>query len=268
MKHKIILKSYGYYINNKRYFNRYYNDKTKKYIHSYKVGNCTTLYRKYKPETYQEFADKYFNDYENNNFDLLKLNGDINYGRSVEQISLIAEKLFNELNDNKITIENCFDLMITHIVIETFVGQKVEELVRDYIIKNGKHKLILPNQYEDTECGIDIITQNLVNNKINFIQIKPISLFLSKQIGVITDRKKFHNKYPKLLKNLIKEKYSINEIHDTLLYIVYSVDNNGNITFLKDDNKRKPFLFTIQDLTNENGDVILKKENLKYSKFN
>ena len=55
------------------------------------------------------------------------------------------------------------------------------------------------------------------------------------------------------------------KVYITINTLIYE---NEVDTFLKDDNKRKPFLFTIQDLTNENGDVILKKENLKYSKFN
>lgn len=264
MKNKITLfKDLKYYEENKKYFNKHYNDETKKYIGPKRIGRCSFLYKKYKTNDYQEFANKYFDDYADNEFNEISLYGNERYGRSVNQLVLIANKLKEELNDDNITLEMCLDLLITHIIIETIDGHIVENEVIDFLKKYNK--FIINNEVDeiDSNFNVDITVRNKLNNVlISYIQVKPISTFLANSEGVRKDRVNFfrkQNDFNQFLTELNKTE-DIKEID----YMVYDTEPVGKKHKFLINTKTNKKTFKLNELTDENGNVILKRNELNF----
>ena len=258
MNNQVILKDIEYYEYNKRYFNKHYNNITKKYIGSKRIGRCSFLYKKYNTTVYQEFADKYFNDYNNNEFNEITLYGNEYYGRSEEQISLIAKKLKNELShDENVTQEKCFDLLITHIVIETIDGHNVENEIIENLKSYDKYDVNNEIDITDSDFNVDITVRYKTNNElVSYIQVKPISTFLSPSEGVRLDRVNFFKKQENFNNYLIKNNKSkdVKEI----VYMVYEKKTNDGSKhkFLVNPKTNKK-TFKLYELTDTNGNVIL-----------
>ena len=99
------IKPKAYYEVNKAKFNESSNmNITKKYRGAEYVGFCTFLCREKRPTGYQNFLDEYVKSSEGNNFNPETLTGDRYKGRSIEQLTLIAERIHKELNNSKITL--------------------------------------------------------------------------------------------------------------------------------------------------------------------
>jgi hypothetical protein len=263
MSNQVTLKDIKYYENNKRYFNKLYNNLTKKYISSKRIGRCSFLYKKYNTNNYQEFANKYFNDYHNNNFNEVTLYGNEYYGRSEKQILLLAKKLKDELkHDSNITFEMCFDLLITHIIIETIDGHIVENEIIEHLKSYNKYNINNEIDITDSDFNVDITVRYNTNNKlVSYIQVKPISTFLSPSEGVKADRYNFFKKQEKFNDYLIKNNKP-NEVKE-IVYMVYEKKNT-------DDSKHKFLVnpktnkktFKLNELTDIYGNVILNKSEL------
>lgn len=251
-----------YYEDNKKYFNKHYNDITKKYIGTKRIGRCSFLYKKYKTDNYQEFANKYFADYLDNEFDIETLYGNENYGRSVNQIVLISNKLMEELKDDKnITLEMCLDLLITHIIIETIDGHAVENEVINYLEKYKNFSVNNEIDEIDSNFNVDITVRNKINNNIiSYIQIKPISTFLSKSEGVKKDRILFRKKQIDFNQFLLKQNKS-DEIKE-IDYMIYDkcYDNMKHKFLINPKTNKKTF--KLYELTDEEGNIILDRNNL------
>ena len=265
MGNKITLfKDLEYYEENKKYFNRHYNDVTKKYIGVKRIGRCSFLYKKYKTNDYQEFANKYFDDYVGNDFNTETLYGDENYGRSINQLTIIANKLKEELKDDvNVTLEMCLDLLITHTIIETIDGHIVENEVIDYLKRYDK--FIVNNEIDeiDSNFNVDITVRNKLNNAlISYIQVKPISTFLSNSEGVRKDRVNFFKKQMDFNRYLTEQNKTedIKEID----YMVYDIEPVGKKHKFLINPKTNKKTFKLNELTDENGNVILKRNELSF----
>ena len=260
-----IFKDIKYYEDNKRYFNKLYNDLTKKYVGSKRIGRCSYLYKKYNTNDYQIFADKYFSDYENNDFNEITLYGNEYYGRSKNQILLLAKKLKNELShDENVTLEKCFDLLITHIIIETIDGHIVENEVIENL--NSYNCYIINNEVDrlDSDFNVDIIVRNKTNNNlVAYIQVKPISTFLSPSEGVKKDRAFFFEKQKAFNEYLIKTNKT-DEVKE-ILFMVYDKKNTNESKhkFLVNPITNKK-TFKLNELTDTEGNVILKRNELSF----
>ena len=260
-----IFKDMKYYEDNKHYFNKHYNDLTKKYIAPKRNGRCSFLYKKYKTNDYQEFANKYFSDYENNEFNESTLYGNENYGRSQLQLLLIANKLKDEISyDKNITLDMCFDLLITHTIIETIDGHKVENEVIDYLM--SFNKFLVNNEVDkiDSDFNVDITVRNITNNAlISYIQVKPITTFMSYSDGVKKDRVNFFRKQEDFNKYLTENNRTddIKEI-DYMVYDKKEPESLKHKFLVNPKNNKKTF--KLGELTDSEGNVILKRNELMF----
>ena len=103
------------------------------------IGNCTNLYHKLKPLNYKDFYDKELK-YAEENHDLPIKERGLTY----EEFYLLAHKYKVLLEDRttlKYDISVYFYSLICHAIVETFVGQKIERIIMDYISKKKDMKL-------------------------------------------------------------------------------------------------------------------------------
>lgn len=222
-----------------------YNKIWKKYSARRYVGDCSYLYKKLKPISYQDFYEKYTIDGEANKGKETTLRG-----RTKEEIYEIAKQYQNEC-DNTIDIEVYVKNIYMHVIIETYDGQRIEnELINRIHIEQG---ITLIQSYgdDDAKMGIDM------RNKKYALQIKPISFFRSnKNVSLIEDRANAFVKKDKCYQTYnINTYYIIYDIIDDKSYKLYCHDN-GKITFhleelcykngIVDENIYKNLKFKIQ----------------------
>lgn len=198
------------------------------------IGNCTNLYRKLQPTSYEDFFVKYFNFAEQN----LHLNIEerglttSEFIRMCLQYKDVAERNTKERYPIDIFIYG----MLCHIIVETFEGQKKEEDFKKYLQKLGCEC----DSYDgkiDGRYSVDI--KAIKKGKEQAIQIKPISFFLSTAYDTVQDKLKMQRNYHEVL-----EKFGIETF-----YGVYIIDENTReIKWLKNG---KQFVFTLKDLLNE-----------------
>lgn len=259
-----ILKDREYYEKNKQYFNKRYNQETKPFVGPKAIGRCSYLYKKYHTNDYQRFATCYFNDYIGNNFDTTICKGDEDKGRSIAQFSLIANKLFEKLKfDTNITLEKCFDLLITHTIIETIDGHIVENEVIDNLLSYGKFIITNETSNIDSDFNVDITVRDLSSQLVSYIQVKPISTFLANSEGVRNDRRYFFKKQENF--NVYLEEIGRpHEIKD-ILFMCYEKKetDGGKHKFLVNPRTGKK-TFRLEELTDTFGNVILDRNELKF----
>lgn len=252
------LKSLGYYNKNKQLFNKKYNSITKKYINRDRIGSCSYLFLKYHPSSYQEFADRYFDDYDYNTFDYRTCTGDRHYGRSVEQLVCIANRYHQEINNPDITLEQCFDDLINHIIIETYDGHQAELHISNLLTTYNVYEINTGIDDLDAICGVDLVIRKKGMNKHHYIQVKPNTTFIGdKNISLLEDRVNFFKKEKKL-QDYLKDNTACIE------YMVYDTDvyySRKIFKFLKINGK---FRHRLEDLCNADGTM---KINLRYSYF-
>ena len=196
------LKPLDYYEKNKVKFNRKYNSKWKLIAGPDYIGNCSYLFREFIKEwkenhptenpDYTDFGHFYMSKTEPSRKDSsLCRKGGTNYGRSVDELLHLAEYYKVLCNDDTLTIEEYFDDIVCHAVIETFNGQMREILLRDSYENRGYTVERTYGKW-DKRFGVDCIIKNKQGNIVDYIQCKPITTFIgSHNRSLIEDRKRF-----------------------------------------------------------------------------
>ena len=201
---------------------------------SNRIGNCTNLYRLLKPDSCEDFFDKYVK-YASGHKDLPISKR----GLDETELLLLAEK-YKNLVQEKTGITN--DILtyyydaLCHIIVETWDGQQNE---RDFIkfLTNLGYSCSKFDGKIDAEYGVDIkVTRD--DGRVSAIQIKPISFFKSNRSDVQSDRINLCKKYEEAYKNLGFKTY----------YAIYVRDKvTGEITWVKNGNG---YRFRINELFN------------------
>ena len=250
------IKSKEYYNGLKKLFNKQYNTIYKtNYAPKTSIGDCSFLYKKYSPSSYEEFFSKYIKDF-NDEFSFDTHKGNKYCGRSLEQLTCLAESYFNEIKEynrkrkkkNDVTVQMCFDDLFNHIIIETFDGKIVEKYLSKMIQESSSDFVVEEcDGYKDSEYGADIIVRKKSDRSyIRYLQVKPHTFFAeTKNKSLIEDRK-----------NAIRKEYILRNSIDSQGYIEYVIYDKDAL-FLKNEiliarkgNKTK---FKITDLIFDNG---------------
>jgi len=201
---------------------------------SNRIGNCTNLYRVLKPESCEDFYNKYI--------EYGRLHSELpisKKGLSYDELFSLAER-YKKIVEEKIKVN--YDVSVyfydalCHIIVETWDGQQNE---RDFIkfLTNLGYKCSKFDGKIDAEYGVDIkVTRG--DGRISAIQIKPISFFKSNRSDVQSDRINLCKKYEDAYKNLGFKTY----------YAIYVKDKaTGEITWVKNGNG---YRFRINELFN------------------
>ena len=196
------------------------------------IGNCTNLYHKLKPSDYYDFYTKELK-YAEENHDLPIEDRGLTY----EEFYMLAFKyktLLESSTNLKYDISVYFYSLVCHAIVETFVGQKKEEIIIEYITNKG-YKAEKVNGKKDATYGVDIEITG--KGKHFYIQVKPITFFKSNYPDTHEDRIECCRKREEIL-NL--------ENLDTY-YIVYELDwETSELNWVL--NKDGGILFKISDL--------------------
>lgn len=211
-----------------------YNTHWKLFAGRKSIGDCSNLFQRLCPTDYYDFYVKYTKDGEDT---VLNRSEFIYSGRTEEEIKSIAEKYRDECNDYSYPLEDYIKNVYMHTIIETFDGQLKERQVNQ-ILTNFGYTYEKPNNDEDSKYGIDF--KVFKEGKLIFvIQVKPISFFIgNKNQSLINDRKNAFKK-----EALVREKFNV-----PTYYMIYSVEENGGVKWLCENNK---LLFDLHRLCNE-----------------
>lgn len=131
------IKSNEYYEINKNKLNHKYNLIYKeKYAPKSNIGDCSYLYKVFKPISYEDFLNQYMN-CPCDNFSFKTHKGNDKCGRSREQLKYLAECYYNDIKkefpNDDVTVQECLDNLINHIIIETYDGHGVERYLVNLI---------------------------------------------------------------------------------------------------------------------------------------
>lgn len=195
------------------------------------LGNCTNLYHKLKPTDYYDFYEKELR-YAEENHDL-----------PIEERGLTYEEFYMLAYKYKVLVENAtrlrYDLsvyfysLVCHAIIETFVGQKKEEAIMDYITRNGYVPKKV-NGKKDAKYGVDIEVEG--NGKHFYIQVKPISFFISNYADTQEDRIEACRKREEILELEGLDTYYIIYVLDSeTSELSWILNKNGNLLFKIND---------------------------------
>lgn len=163
-----------------------------------------------------------------------------------EQTALNLQRCFAQYKttfigkeDKILDLNNIFDLIIFHAIVETYNGVFAEEEVKRYLEKDKSRKVIKVEEL-DRLYGIDLLAENQDGVGMVGVQVKPVSFFLGKKSDLIKDRQKVFTQFDKLIKN--KNKYNV----DKLFFVIYKTDGNETL-FLNVGNK---FFYQFVDYNN------------------
>ena len=205
---------------------RIYNKYWKKYSGRIFVGDCSYLYKKFKPTSYQDFYEKYTKDGEESTEEDVKRRG-----RTYEEIVELAKKYQEDVGDYDISLDYYIKDIYMHVIIETYDGQKIEEMVSYYIEGNG---------YEVSQCSGDkdairsIDLEIKKKNREDRIQVKPISFFNgNRNLSLREDRKRIYENAVKLYEDEKK----------ILYFIIYEIDENRECKFVAKENGKITFKY-------------------------
>lgn len=203
-----------------------------KYSHRKMIGFCVNLYHIHRPVNLMDFAEKWFK-YIEDNPDLPIYDR----GASEEEVKRYGEEMHDILLGRSgidVSTEKLTHLIFHHMLTETFIGCKREELIMEYIKKNGlKCRKSLNDSDEETLYGVDIFLLDDNDKEICGIQVKPFKFLNSKRGDVAADRVGMYDK-----RKALKRDRGL----DTL-YVVYKdfasglhlLKNGDNFTFRFND---------------------------------
>lgn len=228
-----ILKPKEYYEANKQKFNKNCNLQYKKINGRPYIGDNSWLFKELKPENYQDFFNKYL---EYNTIGVKSLNPNEDYkdkwclkkcekcGRTLEDLIAIA-RYYKKLCPNvDYPLEDFFDDLVNHIIIETYDGHQAERCLKNFLISKDFNVEETDGDF-DANFGVDLIVKK--NNQKKYIQVKPISTFIgNNNDGLIKDRINFFKKQQKL-------DAFLNE-HNEIIYMLYNknlMDKTNKIEF-------------------------------------
>jgi hypothetical protein len=199
------LKDISYYNANKKKFNRNYNTIWKGIAGPKYIGLCSYLFQQFYKKwelkhnvleempTMEEFAHFYFTYTNPIKSKRIKRDDSMYYGRSVDELTRLAQVYMERINNEKIGLEQCFDDIVCHAIVETFTGQIREVLIIREYEENG-YKAEHTYGKWDKDLGVDFIIRKDDEIK-GYIQIKPHTTFAStKNRSLIEDRIEFFHK--------------------------------------------------------------------------
>lgn len=258
------LKSIDYYEKNKRKFNKNYNDIWKKIAGWSYIGKCSYLFQMFYKEwkkdghtedpTPNDFAKYYFSHTNPNDDEGLRKEKSQEYGRSVEDLKKLAEHYQKACNNYNIPLEEYFDDIVNHAIVETTSGQLMELKLFDEYEKNG-FTVEHTNNHWDKNLGVDLIIKKdgIIRD---YIQCKPISTFRGEgNNSLISDRKMFFKKELEKKKECEKE----NLPYTPTKFILYDKNQPGKWCYI---GKRRGFL--LEELCDRNGRVIIDVNKVHY----
>ena len=226
------------------------------------VGNCSYLYSVLKPESYQDFLDKYIKFVNPNEVSLSKLKKNEFYGRSIEDLERLAKHYQKLANDDNFTLEEYFDDIICHVIIETFDGHKAEKELINILTEHG-FEVEETEGVMDAEFGVDLIVKKNGNIK-EYIQVKPISTFVRSNPSLIADRGNFFLKQYKL--NEFTKNHPIFITKD-IIFMMYDYQHlikTGEVLWFYKDGKVK---FKLNELCQTNGQTLVGIEDFVQQKL-
>lgn len=196
------------------------------------IGNCTNLYYKLKPLNYKDFYEKELKYAEENKH------------LPVEDRGLTYEEFYMLAHKYKVLLEDCTNLtydlsvyfysLVCHAIVETFVGQKKEEIIMKYISDKGFEVKKVEGK-KDAKYGIDI--EVIGKGQHFYLQVKPLTFFMSNYPDTNEDRIEACRKRENILELESLDTY----------YVIYDLDwETSQLRWLL--NKKDVILFKITDL--------------------
>lgn len=190
---------------------------------SHCIGNCSNLYQKLKPVDFVDFYEKELK-YAQDNKNVLSV---YNRGLTYEEfynLSVNYKTMVEEICELEFDLSVYFYCLVCHAIVETFVGQKKEEDIINFLKKRG-YKPTKTKGGKDARYGVDIAVSGITEDF--YLQIKPITFFRSNFKDTQDDRINLCRKREELL-NMEKI--------DTY-YIIYNVGySDSNIRWISKDN--------------------------------
>lgn len=257
------LKTLKHYNTNKRKFNKNYNYIWKKIAGPFYVGSCSYLFQEFYKEwlgshdeipSPEDFAKYYFS-HTNPEADvgIYKKNCE-KYGRSVDDLRILAEEYQKRCNNYNIPLEDYFDDIVNHVIVETTIGQIREiRLIREYESKG--FTVEHTNGYWDKDLGVDFIIRK--DGVIrDYIQCKPLTTFMgNNNVSLVEDRKNFFHK--EIAKKQECEK--CNMPYYPTKFILYGFDEPDKWCYI---GEKRGFL--LEELTDTNGLSIIEGDKIHY----
>lgn len=215
------------------------------------IGNRTYLYSILKPKTDVDFFLKEI-EYSNNNKSLPSLKRGCTNEEYIEHAKRFKE--LSEKNSNfNYDVNTYYHLLLCHTITETFIGQHKEQIIIDLFNNNG-YKAEKVDSFLDAKYGIDIKLSN--DNFSCFLQIKPVSFFISEYPDTVNDR------------NLLTKKREncLSETNLDTKYLIYDIEKKNNqIVWLL--NKENGIIHNFENLFDtSNSNLTFKKEILNNNK--
>lgn len=202
---------------------RKYNTQWKKFACRNSIGDCSKLFQRLRPTSYYDFYVKYTKDGEETASNRKEM---LYYGRTEDEIRIIAEKYREACRDYTYPLEDYIKNVYMHTIIETYDGQVKEEQLNEMLTRLG-YTYEKPEGDEDAKYGIDF--KVFKNGKLSFVlQVKPISFFLGwSNQSLIEDRIGAFKK-----EQLVRECFNV-----STYYMVYKIDDDGNVQWLSENGK-------------------------------
>ncbi len=210
------------------------------------IGKCSTLYKILKPNSYQDFLQKYL-EYAERNKDTLRV---IDRGLTEDELILLAQE-YKFLCERQVNINEPLTTYlndaICHIIIETYDGMRREEEAISIISSRG-YRVRKGGDFLDRRYGVDLACTD-GHGKCFAVQVKPVSFFLSNRIDVTEDRNLIYQKKEKLKKEKGMETF----------YMIYDKNVDGRITWIKNHDDNFAFAFDDALYLGENNNVLVLK---------
>ena len=260
------LKSLEYYRENKKKFNKKYNFKWKQIAGPDYLGSCSYLFQEFYKEwkTYHpnelpscnDFGRYYFSHTNpDNKPNEIKHPESVKYGRSLNELIVLARHYKDICGDNTISFEEYFDDVVNHAIVETFDGQMREVRLKE---KYEQYGFIVDhlNGKWDKDYGVDSVIRNKNGFILEYIQCKPITTFLGKyNKSLVEDRKMFFLKE----KEKKKECKRLDYPYYPTRFILYNEEYPDKWCGL--DGKKS---FLLEELCDNDGMPLHEKEDFEY----
>lgn len=238
--------SYGEYSQSRSNLNKYDTIWKENFAARRVRGDCSYLYEKFKPTSYEDFYDKYVQDGETTYENRKSLNS-YHRGRSEEEILQESFRYYTIIKENypndNVRIKDCINNFIGKTIHDTFDGHYAENM-SDKLLASYGFVTAKPQGDSDSLYGIDRYCYK--DNELKFlVQVKPKSFFEG-------------NNYPSKIKErqyaFSKESKAEEVFKVPVYYLVYKRDkvDKSYIAFLTRDNKSA---FKLNELCMPNGYV-------------
>lgn len=223
------------------------------------VGPNIAMFNKHNPSSCEDFFRRYISDY--NEHDPY----DKTCGRSLEQLWNVASewkrRVEEKYPDSEEGIETYMDMIILHVIVETYIGGIAEQHIKGNILSKCSNCSILDfGPSFDSDYAIDIV---VAEDKIikKLIQVKPISTFTSRSKDTMSDVNDFSEKNRKGLDFLKNAGYIVNE-NLQVVYMMYD-KYNEDCWYYHIVDEKQVFSFSLDELKNRTFVEQVKKQGSK-----